>query len=236
MIKKIAAWSVHTFTASGLLAAFLALLAAVEQDWRKCMLWLLLCLIIDGVDGTFARMAKVREVLPQVQGKYIDYVIDFFTYVILPTYIFYEVIELPPTLLLICCFAMLLSSGLYYGIENMTTPEGKHFIGFPAMWNMVVYLLVFVVPDLNPYLVAGGIIFLSILHFAPILFAYPSMGGRWWPASLVVTTAFIVSALVNVWFYPEPLESIRWVAIACSAYFAVLAVVDTIYYKKQAII
>ena len=35
---------------------------------------------LDGIDGTFARMAKVKEVLPHVDGKMIDYVIDFFTY------------------------------------------------------------------------------------------------------------------------------------------------------------
>ena len=233
MINKIAAWSVHAFTASGLLAAFMAMLAAVEKDWRECMLWLLLCLVIDGIDGTFARMAKVREVLPHVQGKYIDYVIDFFTYVILPAYIFYEVIELPPTLLLLCSFAMLLSSGLYYGIENMTSPDGKHFVGFPAMWNMVVYLLVFVVPGLNPYIVAAIIFFLALLHFAPVLFAYPSMGGRWWPATLSVTVVFIVSALINVWFYPEPVTIGRWAAIICSGYYAVLAVIDTFYQKQH---
>lgn len=229
MFGKLAAWSVHAFTASGLLAAFMALLAAVERDWREAMLWLLLCLVIDGIDGTFARLARVREVLPLVDGKYIDYVIDFFTYVILPTYIFYEVIDLPPTLLLLCTFAMLLSSGLYYGIVNMTSADGKHFVGFPAMWNMVVYLLVFVVPDLNPYTVAAGVFLLAVLHFVPILFAYPSMGGRWWPLTLTVTVAFIVSAVINVWWYPEPLAVGRWVAIGSSAYFGVLAVADTFF-------
>ena len=85
-MQKLAAWSVHIFTASGLLAGFMGLLAAIEGDYRAAMLWMLATLVIDGVDGTFARMARVGEVLPEVSGKTIDYVIDFFTYCILPAY------------------------------------------------------------------------------------------------------------------------------------------------------
>ena len=62
-MKKLAAWSVHVFTASGLLAGFMGLLATVEGDYRAAMLWMLATLVIDGVDGTFARMANVQEIL-----------------------------------------------------------------------------------------------------------------------------------------------------------------------------
>jgi len=95
MFQKIAAWSVHLFTASGLLAGFMGLIAAISGDYQASMLWILATLVIDGIDGTFARMAKVKEVLPQVDGKTIDYVIDFFTYAILPAYLFFIAVEAP---------------------------------------------------------------------------------------------------------------------------------------------
>lgn len=233
MLKTIAAWAVHVFTASGLLAAFMALLAAAEKDWRMAMIWLFVCLIIDGIDGTFARMANVRVVLPQVQGKYIDYVIDFFTYAILPAYIFYETFALEGWPRGIAVSAILLSSALYYGIEDMTSPSGKHFKGFPVMWNMVVYVLVFVVPDWSPWLVFFLILLLAVAHFLPIYFAYPSRGGRWWPATLSVATLFIGSAMLIVWRYPEPQPWARITTLIATAYFAILALVDSWHIWKE---
>jgi phosphatidylcholine synthase len=67
--QRLLAWSVHVFTATGMLAGFAAIIAITRSDWRSAGIWLLVGLIIDGVDGTFARLWKVSEVLPHVQGK-----------------------------------------------------------------------------------------------------------------------------------------------------------------------
>ena len=52
------AWLVHLFTASGALIALFALLAVERGEWRLAMLWLFLALVVDGIDGTFARWAR----------------------------------------------------------------------------------------------------------------------------------------------------------------------------------
>ncbi len=226
-MQKLAAWSVHVFTASGLLAGFLGLVAVTEGAYRLAMLWILVALVIDGIDGTFARLARVGEVLPHVSGKTIDYVIDFFSYAILPAYFFYMAMDLEYLPRLLCAFAMLLSAALYYGMEGMVSEDGHHFVGFPALWNMVVYLLVFVLPGLSPTLVVFLVAFFAVLHFVPILFAYPSRGGRWWILTLVATVAFIGSAIMNVWYYPEPSPVWRAVCLVTVCYYAVLAAVDT---------
>lgn len=226
-MQKLAAWSVHVFTASGLLAAFMGLLAVSAGDYRLAMGYVLLALVIDGVDGSLARLARVREVLPHVSGKTIDYVIDFFSYAILPAYLFYEAVDLPSTWRLVCAFAMLLSAALYYGKEGMVSADGKHFVGFPVLWNMVVYLLVFVLPGLAPVWVVALVLAFAVMHFLPILFAYPSRGGRWWVLTLLASFAFIVAAIMNVWYYPEPSPFWRGVCLFTSAYYAVLAAVDT---------
>ena len=230
---KLAAWSVHLFTASGLLAGFMGLLAAVEGDYRAAMLWMLATLVIDGIDGTFARMARVGEVLPHVSGKMIDYVIDFFTYCILPAYLFYVAIEMPETPRLIGSFLMLMSGAIYYGLDGMVSEDGKHFVGFPVMWNMVVYVFIFVIPDLAWPVLLGLVVLFTVLHFVPVLFAYPSHGGRWWVATLVTTVVFIISAVVNVYYYDEPVPWARWATIAATLYYAVLATVDTLSAKTN---
>lgn len=205
----------------------MGLLAVTEGRYRTAMMWLLVALVIDGVDGTFARLARVGEVLPRVNGGTIDYVIDFFTYAILPAYLFYAAIELPYLPRLLCCFAMLLSAALYYGMEGMVSADGKHFVGFPVLWNMVVYLLIFVLPDLPQVAVVGLVVTFAVMHFLPILFAYPSRGGRWWPLTLLATVGFIGSAIANVWYYPEASPVWRGVCLVTIAYYAVLAAVDT---------
>lgn len=227
-MTKIFAYLVHLFTASGLLAGFLGLLAAVEGDYRAAMLWMLATLVIDGVDGTFARMAKVQEVLPHVSGKTIDYVIDFFTYAILPAYLFYVAIDLPYWPRLLCCFAMLLSAAIYYGLDGMVSADGKHFVGFPVMWNMAVFVLIFVVPGLGQWWLVGVVIALAILHFVPILVPYPSRGGRWWGVTLGAVAAFIGSAVVCVWFYPEYVAWAQWLNLASIAYLVLVTVLDTL--------
>ena len=58
-----AAFAVHIFTACGAACALLALLAAVRGEWTTMFVWLGVALIIDGIDGTFARKLRVAELL-----------------------------------------------------------------------------------------------------------------------------------------------------------------------------
>ena len=58
---KMLAWSVHIFTASGLLSGFMAILAIQAHDWRMAMFWLVICQVIDVIDGTFARLFRVKD-------------------------------------------------------------------------------------------------------------------------------------------------------------------------------
>jgi len=114
-IQKAAAWSVHLFTSSGLVAGFMAILSINEKDWRMAMIWLIVALIIDGIDGTFARLARAKEVLPEMDGKTIDYVIDFANYAIIPAYFFYEAQLVEEAWRFPLTAMILLVSALYYG-------------------------------------------------------------------------------------------------------------------------
>lgn len=227
MFQKIAAWSVHLFTASGLLAGFMGLIAAISGDYQESMLWILATLVIDGIDGTFARMAKVKEVLPQVDGKTIDYVIDFFTYAILPAYLFFIAVEAPVWALYAGSFMMLLSAAIYYGLSGMVSEDGKHFVGFPVLWNMVVYMFIFVTPDLPWPVTLLLVAALAILHFIPILVPYPSRGGRWWAVTLGMVVVFVVSAVLNVWEYPETSPLGYWGCLLSVGYLTLVTVLDT---------
>lgn len=225
LLQKSLAWSVHIFTASGLVAGFMSILSINEKDWRMAMVWLVIALIIDGVDGTFARAFRVREVLPHVDGKTIDYVIDFATYAIIPAYFFYQAELVPDSWRFICTAIILLVSALYYGIEGMVSDD-MYFIGFPVLWNMVVFYLLFVFkasPEVNILL----ILFFAILHFIPVKFVYPSQGSKFRLLTLGVTIIFICNLLYILFIFPDQQLISIILAYATAIYYGGMAIYDT---------
>ena len=65
---------VHLFTALGSVCALFATLAVLAGAWEQVFAWLGLALLIDGLDGTFARMANVAGRLPRFSGDRLDLV------------------------------------------------------------------------------------------------------------------------------------------------------------------
>src|SRR4051812_38082869 len=76
------AWLVHGFTALGIVAAMLALRDVLTGHPDYAILWLLVTLLIDGVDGPIARALAVGERVPKIDGFTLDLIIDYVTCVI----------------------------------------------------------------------------------------------------------------------------------------------------------
>ena len=144
------AWLVHLLTASGALLALLALWAIEEENWRLALLWLLAALAVDGIDGTLARAMRVKDLLPRVDGATLDLVVDYLTYVFVPTMLIWRAGLVPPALALLLAAGILISALYVFARTDMKTQDG-YFRGFPALWN-VVALYLFVL-QLDP---AGG--------------------------------------------------------------------------------
>jgi phosphatidylcholine synthase len=75
---------VHIFTALGVVCALMATRAVLAGAWEEVFAWLGLALLIDGIDGTLARLADVTARLPRFSGERLDLVIDYLTYVLVP--------------------------------------------------------------------------------------------------------------------------------------------------------
>ena len=216
--RKLPAYLVHLFTSSGILAGFMALVAIQEKAWQTATAWLLVCQIIDGIDGTFARYFRVASVLPEMDGKTIDQVIDFVTYALLPAFFFYNAGIVPALWQLPCAGAMLLSAAMYYGKKGMVS-EDMHFIGFPVMWNVVVFYLFFVFhfpPEINI-----AIIFLfAILHFVPLAYPYPTRALEFRFITLFVSVSALFTAALLVWKYPRQDPFLSMVLTVVLLYYA----------------
>ncbi len=222
--QKALAWSVHIFTASGIIFALLAIIAIANHQFVESMYWLIIAFVVDGVDGTLARRFKAKEVLPFMEGKNIDFVIDFATYAIIPAYFMYEafwvvdgekyyVLPEAEWIRFSCVAILLLVSAVYYGKEPMVS-EDMYFIGFPVMWNAVIYFLYFIL-KLEPWVNFLLIILFSILHFVPLKWAYPSQNKHHQKLNLLFGAIFLISNAGVLYYFPnEPL----WLRIISGLY------------------
>ncbi|RMG88298.1 MAG: phosphatidylcholine synthase [Bacteroidetes bacterium] len=224
-IRKAGAWAVHLFTASGIVSGFLALVAIADKDWRTAMFWLIVGLFIDGVDGTLARRVGVAQALPGMNGKNIDYVIDFANYALIPACFFYAAPLVEPGWRLPLTCLILLVSALYYGKENMVADE-QYFVGFPVLWNLAVFYMVFVF-DWPSWGNAAFVMVLAALHFAPIRTAYPSRTRRFKVPTLLISVVAGTGMVASVYYFPEKILALRWLMTGCFGWFIFLTIFDT---------
>ena len=208
-MRLAAAWLVHLFTASGVVLALLALEATYREEWRLALLWLLAALAVDGIDGTLARTAKVKEVLPRIDGEAFDLIVDYLNYVFVPAVFIARAGLVPEALALPLAAAILLSSVYVFVRRDMKSAD-NYFRGFPALWNVVALYLFAAAP--GPAIGAAVVIVLSVLSFAPILFVHPFRVRDWQPWLKLVALAWAAATLALLW--PD------WSAQAAGAWLA----------------
>ena len=223
--RKLAAWGVHLFTSCGLITGFLSILAISQGHFREAMLWLAVSQFIDGFDGTLARWVKVREVLPFMDGKTIDNVVDFANYALIPAYFLYASGLMASPYNELAVAVILLVSAIYYGKDGMIS-EDYYFIGFPVLWNLVAFYLFFVLdlPSLANFIL---IALLGFLHFVPLKFAYPSRNKSLQWLSLPLASGWLVLAALILWSYPQTNPFLTAGMLLILGYFGVLAVKDS---------
>lgn len=209
------AWLVHMFTASGAVLALLALVAIDQEQWRLALLWLFVAIVVDGIDGSFARWAQVKEKAPRIDGDTLDLVVDYLTYVFIPT-IFIWRAGLVPSELAPWLAAAIQFSALYLFSRTDMKTDDNYFRGFPALWNLVAFYL-FVI-DASPITGAFIVIALVTLTFAPVHFVHPFRVrdyGKWLPA---LSAVWAVSTCILLWTgLPDVWQSLCLAVSAASA-------------------
>ncbi|PWC54608.1 phosphatidylcholine synthase [Azospirillum sp. TSO22-1] len=214
--RRLAAWAVHGFTAFGAVLGFAALMAAGQGEAAACFAFLGLALVVDGVDGTFARSLRVKEALPGIDGAVLDLVIDYLTYVLVPA-VFVVWFDLLPRGLAMPAAAWMLVTSLYCFANTGMKSADHYFVGFPAIWNVVVLCLWLL--RLGPTVNAAVIAALGVLTFIPVKFLHPLRVRALLPLNALATAAWLVSAAWLVAIHPERpvLPFVVW--LAAGAYY-----------------
>ncbi len=226
-----AAWAVHAFTASGIVLGFLALIAILEGDKLAAFMWLGLALFVDGIDGTLARAARVKELTPQFDGTTLDNVIDYFTYVAVPAMMVYWFGIVPPGTE-IYVSAGIMAVSLYTFANTGVKTEDYYFSGFPALWNLLV--LYFHIMQSSQWTNLVVIVVCAVLTFVPIKFVHPLRVRKLRHITLPMTVLWAATSLRLMLISPEVEKAqeaspiVFWLWIVASVYFFGISLLRTI--------
>jgi phosphatidylcholine synthase len=187
---------VHVFTGLGAVCALLATRAVLAGSWEAAFAWLGVALVIDGIDGTFARMARVSARLPRFSGERLDLVIDYVTYVFVPALALLQAGYLPGAFGLVLASLILLSS-LFHFSDTKSKTDDHCFVGFPAIWNIVAfYVFAFQLP---PAATGALILACVALTFVPLRWAHPMRTPLLLPVTLALSALWLMAAAATLW-------------------------------------
>lgn len=209
------ALAVHLLTATGAVLSMFAMLAAVEEQWSLMFLWLVVALIVDGVDGPLARKYEVEKNWPTYDGVLLDLIIDFLTYVFIPAYALFKSGLLPGWTGWIAIIAIVYGSVVYFADTRMKTKD-KSFAGFPACWNMLVLVLFAVSPPKG--LILAIVVALTVAMFTNLKFIHPTRTKRWRNLSLPVSLLWVLFAGWAAWVDFQSPMIVQWGLICTSIY------------------
>jgi len=229
MYQTFRAYSVHMFTATGAVFAMLAMLAAVEQNWSLMFLWLVVALIVDGIDGPMARKYDVKTKAPIIDGILLDLIIDYLTYVFIPAFALFNSGLLPGWTGWIAIIVITFASVLYFADTRMKTADYS-FSGFPSCWNMVAVVVFATRPDF--WVILGLVVALSVTMFLRVKFVHPVRTQRWRALTLPVALGWIgLAAWAAVSDFSQP-APVTLALIATSLYLLVAGAVQQVMFRE----
>ena len=229
MTPQMKALSVHLFTATGAVLSMLAMLAAVEAKWSLMFLWLVVALIVDGIDGPLARHYHVKTMWPTYDGVLLDLIIDYLTYVFIPAFALFQSGLLPGWTGWCAIIVITYASVIYFADTRMKTTDNS-FAGFPACWNMVVIVLFALEP--NFYLMLAIIVALALSMFTNLKFVHPVRTERWRWITLPVALAWVVFAGRAAWVDFAAGELAHWGLALTSIYLLLAGIAQQLFPQR----
>jgi phosphatidylcholine synthase len=218
-------WSVHLLTASGVLVAFQAVaeIFRADTDPRRVFLWLGLAVVIDAVDGPFARRWRVKQTVPQIDGRTIDDIVDYLTFTFIPLLLMWRMNWVPGPAALWIAPALVAS---LLGFANVAAKQesGGFFLGFPSYWNVVAMYAGIAFAYWGPWVPGLVTVALAALTVAPVRFVYPNLApAPWRVAVLGGAVAWTVLLVLLLPGYPRPPVLLVLASLVYPVFYVVLS-------------
>ena len=225
MSSRAAAWAVHLYTASGLIFALLAAIemCVPEPDVRRVFLWLFIAVFVDATDGPLARKVGVKTVLPQIDGRKIDDIVDYLTFTFLPLLLIARMGWVPQPVLLFVVPPMI-ASVLGFANTGAKDEAGGFFLGFPSYWNIVAVYAGIAAHFVGTWPNGILLLVLAVMTVLPVGFIYPNLAPRRWKAPIMIGAllwgAMILAMLPR---YPSPPLWLVWVSLIYPVFYTVVS-------------
>ncbi len=220
-LRKVLAWSVHLFTATGAIWAFLAIWAIYDHEWKMAIVWMAVAMVVDGLDGILARRLEVKTYAPGIDGALLDNIVDYLNYTFVPAFFLLEADLLPAGWDMPAALSILITSAYQFTqVDAKTDATQEYFFkGFPDYWNiLVIYLLVL---QWNPWINLIIVLICDILIFVPIKYIYPTRTTRWKRLTLALSFLYGLIGLIGIVLYPNiPLWLVYLSLVYVVYYFA----------------
>lgn len=216
------AYAVHAYTATGSVLGFLALAAAFRGDYATTFQMLAWAFFVDATDGTLARRARVKQVVPWIDGGLLDNIIDYLTYVVVPVAVLVQPGILPPGTSWMAMSVLLASS---YGFTR-TDAKGfveHYFQGFPSYWNVLVFY--YVVLGTGPWVNLAFLLFFVAMVFVPMRWLYPTRMEEGRTAAVGLGAVWAVMGFTLILQLPEPSPALAWISLFYPVYYSVASLV-----------
>ena len=167
-LRRLLAWGVHLFTASGAVWGLFALFEIMQGDFGRATIFMLVALGIDSLDGSLARRVDVSEHAPGIDGRRMDDIVDYLNFVIVPC-----VFMAASGSLLSPAWAALPALASAFGFsQNDAKTDDNFFLGWPSYWNVLAFYLWLL--ELSPMAGTLWVVGLSVAVFIPYKYIYPS--------------------------------------------------------------
>jgi phosphatidylcholine synthase len=223
--RKVRAYLVHVYTASGIAFAFLAAteIASAGPDARLVFVLLVIAVLIDATDGPLARRWEVKRWAAAIDGRTIDDIIDYLTYTFLPLLLVWRMGWLPDPAALWIVPALVAS---LFGFANVVAKDeaAGYFLGFPSYWNVIAFYLGIWYHQISPWWNAAIVVLFTALTVLPVRFVYPNLAPRPWRMPLIVGGAVWLGVLLYMLIdYPDVPAWLVWLTVAYPGFHMVLS-------------
>ncbi len=174
--SRVKAFLVHIYTASTMVILLVSTYLLLHDQISLALFVMLLAVAIDATDGTLARRWRVKELLPGLDGRRLDDIVDYVSYVFLPVVFMLKAHMLLEPMVLFGSLPLLASAFGFSRVDAKLDDDG-FFLGFPSYWNfLVTYIYALGSP---PWLNTLVVIVLAALVFIPTRYIYISRMQRY---------------------------------------------------------
>lgn len=185
MQNRVVGYLIHLYTASSMVWNLLAAYYLFQEQFALALLFMVAPIAIDATDGALARRFHVKETVPAIDGRRLDDVVDYVTYVFMPALFLLRADMLLFPAPLFAALPLLASAFGFSQVDAKLDDDG-FFLGFPSYWNVV--LMYFYIWGSPAWLNTLLVVLLSAMVLVPIRYIYITkfprfrllnLGGSW---------------------------------------------------------